>query len=67
MNNSKTGIVKFFKADKGYGFIICNEDNKDYFVHFKNCKDRIEGGFNVSFDVIESKKGVMATNVKLLG
>lgn len=66
MSERKTGIVKFFKADKGYGFIICNEDKKDYFVHFRHCIDRIEGGYNVSFFLVESKKGVMAADVKII-
>jgi len=28
-----TGTVKFFNNSKGYGFITCEEDHKDYFVH----------------------------------
>lgn len=62
-----TGIVKFFKADKGYGFIINDDDKKEYFVHFKHCVDRIQGGYRVNFDIKDGKKGPMATNVTIMG
>lgn len=62
----RTGTVKFFKADSGYGFIIDDTDGKDYFVHFKNCLDRIEGGYKVAYFLINSKKGVMADSVKII-
>lgn len=62
----KTGIVKFFKADKGYGFIIADDDKVEYYVHATRCEGMIEGGYRVSFDVIKSKKGVMADNVKII-
>lgn len=62
----KTGKVKWFNADKGYGFIV-QEDGKDIFVHFKD----IQGGVNalkdndsVEFDVEEGRKGLQAVNVK---
>ncbi|WP_207426347.1 cold-shock protein [Pedobacter sp. SYSU D00535] len=62
----KTGKVKWFNAEKGYGFII-QEDGKEIFVHFKD----IQGGVNalrdndsVSFEVAEGRKGLQAVNVK---
>ena len=62
----KTGKVKWFNAEKGYGFII-QEDGKEIFVHFKD----IQGGVhalrdndNVEFDVEEGRKGLQAVNVK---
>jgi CspA family cold shock protein len=61
-----TGVVKFFKADKGYGFIINDEDKKEYFVHFRDCADRIEGGYKVSFNLKDGKKGPMAINVIII-
>jgi CspA family cold shock protein len=62
----KTGKVKWFNAEKGYGFIV-QEDGKEIFVHFKD----IQGGVsalrdndNVEFDVEEGRKGLQAVNVK---
>lgn len=62
----KTGTVKWFNAEKGYGFIT-QDDGKEIFVHFKD----IQGGVNalrdndnVEFDVEEGRKGQQAVNVK---
>ena len=62
----KTGKVKWFNAEKGYGFIV-QEDGKEVFVHFKD----IQGGVNalrdndnVEFDLEEGRKGPQAVNVK---
>ena len=62
----KTGKVKWFNAEKGYGFII-QDDGNEIFVHFKD----VQGGVNalrdndsVSFDVAEGRKGPQAVNVK---
>ena len=60
------GSVKWFAPKKGYGFIIVR-DGKDYFCHyteiqatgFKNLNPRDE----VSFDVKETPRGFVATNV----
>lgn len=62
----KTGKVKWFNTQKGYGFII-QEDGKEIFVHFKD----IDGGANavrendeVEFEVEEGRKGLQAVRVK---
>lgn len=60
-----TGIVKFYKADKAYGFIIENETKKEYFFHITDVdKKQIQKEDVVSFDLIESKRGIKASNVK---
>lgn len=67
---SKTGIVKWFNQEKGYGFISCDEGN-DVFVHHSQVKEKGEDkdlheGQSVSFDVENGDKGPMATNVQKL-
>lgn len=61
-----TGKVKWFNAEKGYGFIQ-REGGKDLFVHFSDIKSEgfktLEEGWNVEFDVIQGDRGEQATNV----
>lgn len=61
-----TGKVKWFNAEKGYGFIQ-REGGKDLFVHFSGIKSEgfktLEEGWNVKFDVIQGDRGEQATNV----
>lgn len=51
----KTGIVKFFNSEKGYGFITVDETNESIFVHFSAINGTgfktLEEGQKVSFDV----------------
>ena len=62
----KTGTVKWFNAEKGYGFIsIQGED--DVFVHFSAINAEgfktLEEGQEVQFDVVQGAKGPQAANV----
>ena len=61
-----TGKVKWFNAEKGYGFIQ-REGGKDLFVHFSGIKSEgfktLEEGWNMEFDVIQGDRGEQATNV----
>lgn len=61
-----TGKVKWFNAEKGYGFIQ-REGGKDLFVHFSGIQSEgfktLEEGWNVEFDVIQGDRGEQATNV----
>ena len=64
------GTVKWFNAEKGFGFIT-SEEGKDLFVHFSEIqKDgfkTLEEGEKVTFDVKEGQKGPQAANVQILG
>ena len=61
-----TGKVKWFNAEKGYGFIQ-REGGKDLFVQVSGIKSEgfktLEVGWNVEFDVIQGDRGEQATNV----
>ena len=63
MNN---GTVKWFNAEKGFGFIE-REDGDDVFVHFSGIAidgyKTLEEGQKVEFDIIEGQRGEQATNV----
>ena len=60
------GIVKWFNAEKGFGF-ISRENGDDVFVHFSaiqgNGYRSLEEGQRVSFDVVQGPKGPQAENV----
>ena len=63
------GTVKFFNAEKGYGF-ISREQGDDLFVHFSNIQGdgykTLNEGQRVEFDVGRGKKGDEAQNVRPL-
>jgi CspA family cold shock protein len=59
------GTVKFFNESKGYGFIKDASSTKEYFVHSTGLKDRIQENDEVSFEIVDGKKGPNAVNVKL--
>ena len=67
MSNKMTGLVKWFNADKGFGFITPNDGSKDVFVHFSAIKSdgykTLEEGQKVEFDVVDGAKGPQAANV----
>tara|TARA_B100000508_G_scaffold140463_1_gene141579 strand:+ start:22416 stop:22610 length:195 start_codon:yes stop_codon:yes gene_type:complete len=60
----KTGTVKFFNQEKGFGFITEEGTGKEYFVHKTGCIDIITDGDEVTFEVGEGRKGPMAVDVK---
>lgn len=58
------GRVKFFNAEKGYGFISPNDSSKDVFVHTSGLIHEIMENDEVSFEVEDGKKGPKAFNVE---
>lgn len=61
------GVVKWFNADKGYGF-ISQEDGPDVFVHFSAVQEAgyrtLSENDRVEFDVSQGPKGPQAANVR---
>ena len=63
------GTVKWFNADKGYGF-IAPESGEDVFVHFSAIQATgyrsLDEGQVVEFDITQGQKGPQAANVRPL-
>ena len=63
------GTVKWFNAEKGYGF-ISQESGDDVFVHFSAIQGKgfktLEEGQNVSFEIEDGPRGKQASNVSKL-
>jgi cold shock protein len=61
------GTVKWFNADKGYGFITPESGGDDLFVHFSAIQSQgfktLEEGQRVSFTVTQGQKGPQASEV----
>lgn len=60
----KTGTVKFFNTEKGFGFIKDDETNNEVFVHKTGLVDNIREDDRVSYEVEQGQKGLNAVNVK---
>ncbi len=60
------GVVKWFSADKGYGFIT-PENGPDVFVHYSAIQStgyrKLEAGERVEFEIIDGPKGKQANSV----
>lgn len=68
--SSRTGIIKWYNQEKGYGFISCDEGD-DVFVHHSQIKEKsnnkdLHEGESVTFDVETGDKGPMAINLQKL-
>lgn len=61
------GTVKWFNAQKGFGFITNDENGEDVFVHFSGIVTdgfkTLDEGQKVSFEMTEGARGMQAVNV----
>ena len=62
----ENGVVKWFNAEKGYGFISV-EGGNDVFVHYSAIQGEgfksLDEGQEVTFDIVEGERGPQASNV----
>ncbi|WP_205323703.1 cold-shock protein [Glycomyces sp. YM15] len=65
-----TGVVKWFNADKGFGFIAPDDGSGDVFAHFSAISGgghrNLEEDQHVEFDVERGQKGMQAANIRSL-
>lgn len=63
-----TGAVKWFSAEKGFGFITPDDGSADVFVHFSAITGEgyrnLEENQKVEYDVTQGQKGPQAANVR---
>ena len=66
----KTGIVSWYKKDKGYGFIKPDDNSKEVFFHYKELKkinlETIESETKIRFTTKEENNRIQACNIKVL-
>lgn len=64
------GVVKWFSAEKGFGFIEREDGQGDVFVHFSAINGEgfrtLEEGQRVTFEVTQGQKGPQASNVTVI-
>jgi CspA family cold shock protein len=67
MSNRIQGTVKWFSAEKGYGFITPENGAADIFVHYSAIQGAgyrtLDEGTKVEFEVVEGPKGKQASSV----
>jgi len=65
-----TGTVKWFNAEKGYGFITPEDGSKDLFVHFSGIEGEgyksLSEGAKVEYEQSQGQKGPQATKVRVV-
>ena len=65
------GTVKWFSAEKGYGFIAVDGSNDDVFVHYSAIEASgfrlLEEGQKVEFEITQGPKGQQADAVRVIG
>lgn len=61
------GTVKFFNESKGYGFITNDDTGRDIFVHITGLDgETLREGDKVEYEETEGKKGLNATDVRVI-
>lgn len=63
------GKVKFYDAEKGFGFILDEEDGQSVYVHATNLPDgatTLRPGTRVEFDMVDGRRGPQVLSLRLL-
>jgi len=69
-NDMAVGTVKWFNADKGFGFIAQDDGGADLFAHYSEINSNgfrsLDENQRVTFDVTQGQKGPQASNIRPL-
>ena len=64
------GVVKWFNADKGFGFITPNDGGEDVFAHYSAISAAgfrsLDENQRVEFDITQGQKGQQAANIRAI-
>ncbi|MEN0006046.1 MAG: hypothetical protein AAF798_17985 [Bacteroidota bacterium] len=63
MNN---GIIQFFIPAKGYGYVRVPETREEFHFTSKALVEVVEKGMPVTFDIMEDRHGLHATNIRVI-
>lgn len=70
MSQRIVGEVKWFNAEKGYGFIKMGESSADIFVHYSAIESTgyrtLNEGDRVEFEIVDGRKGKQASGVRVV-
>jgi CspA family cold shock protein len=70
VENVPEGVVKWFNAEKGFGFIAQADGGADVFVHFTAIQAdgyrSLDENQTVEFDIVQGPKGPQADNVRII-
>ncbi|UUX96937.1 cold-shock protein [Aquabacterium sp. J223] len=69
-STTETGIVKWFDAGKGFGFITPERGGKDLFAHFSEIRSSgyktLDENQRVEFEIKQGQKGPQAANIRVI-
>jgi len=70
IDSMNTGTVKWFNAEKGFGFIAPEDGSPDVFAHFSAIQSSgyrsLNEGDRVEFETVEGPKGMQAANISVI-
>lgn len=67
VDNTRHGVVTYFNAGKGFGFIKDNETRESAFVHINSLNGPLTEGQKVTFETQSGPRGMTAVEVKVVG